>query len=199
MSLAFVTEGVGVDAVEEVFAAAEEGGGDGEVEVVDEASFQILADGGGAAAEADVFACCGFFCLLKCGVDALGDEVEGCAAFHVERRAGVMGEDEDGGVVGGFFAPPAFPVFVGPGASDGAEHVAAEDPGADVFEAFGGHFIIDAGFAAVLALHLPPRARGHEPVEEFVASDAEWGFEGLGRTGAVSVEGEGEAEDAEFG
>lgn len=188
MPLAFVAERVGVDAVEQVLAAAEQHGRDGQVQIVDEAGLDVLADGGGAAAEADVFAFGGGPCLFERGVDAVGDEVEGCAALHVERRAWVVGEDEDGSVVGGFFAPPAFPGFVGPGASDGAEHVAAEDPGADVFEAFGGEVVVDAGFAAGLALHGSPGAGGHEPVEEFVAADAEGVFERLGGTGAVAVE-----------
>ena len=199
MPLAVIAESVDIDAVQQVLAATEEDGRDGDVEVVDEAGLEILADCGCAAAEADVFAFRGVLCLLERGVDAVGDEVEGCAAFHAEGRAWVMGEDEDGGVVGGFFAPPAFPVFVGPGAADGAEHVAAEDPGADVFEAFGGDVVVDAGFAALFTLLFFPGAGGEEPVEEFLASEAEGVLEGLGGAGAVAIEGDGEGEDAEFG
>ena len=42
-------------------------------------------------------------------MNAVGDEVEGGASFHNEGLAGVVGEDEDGHVVGRVVAPPAFP------------------------------------------------------------------------------------------
>jgi len=69
--------------------------------------------------------------------------------------------------------PPAFPAVVGPGAADGAEHISAEDPGADVLEALFGHFIVDAGFAAVLFKHAAEDARREEPFHELGAADAE--------------------------
>src|SRR5919199_1774412 len=62
------------------------------------------------------------------GVEAVGDEVEARAAFHLNRVVGVVGEHEDGGVVGRLLAPPSAPVLV-PLAADRPEHVAAHDVG----------------------------------------------------------------------
>ena len=103
--------------------------------LVDEAGAQVLLDGGGASAEANIFSVGGGDGLLQRAVNAVGDEVEGGASFHGEWRARVVGENEDGHVVGRVVAPPTFPGVVWPGAADGAEHVAAEDPGTDVFKA----------------------------------------------------------------
>ena len=52
--------------------------------------------------------------LLERGVDAVGDEVEGRAALHLERRARVVRQHEHRHVVGRVVAPPALPGVVGP-------------------------------------------------------------------------------------
>ena len=98
--------------------------------LVDLASEEELPDGGDAAPDANIFAVCRFGRLLKGGVDSCGDKVKRGAAFHLERRPGVMGEHVDGRVVGRIWTPPALPDFsrreVGnPGTPDRAEHVAA--------------------------------------------------------------------------
>ena len=62
-----------------------------------------------------------------------------------------MREHEDRHMVHRVQAPPAFPVLVGPGAAHGAEHVAAHDPGADALHALGGHVVVRAELALVLA------------------------------------------------
>ena len=77
--------------------------------LVDEAGAQILLDGGGASAEANIFAVGGGNSLLQRAVNAVSDEVEGGASFHNEWLAGVVGENEDGHVVGRVVAPPTFP------------------------------------------------------------------------------------------
>ena len=51
--------------------------------------------------------------------------------------------------------------------------------------------------AAVLALHLPPGARREEPLHHVVTVGAERVLQVLARAGAVAVEREGEAQDAE--
>src|ERR671916_1637013 len=63
------------------------------------------------------------------GVEAVGDEVEGRSALHLDRLAGVMGEHEDRCVVRRLGPPPAAPVLV-PCTADRPEHVAAHDVGA---------------------------------------------------------------------
>jgi len=133
-------------------------------------------------------------------MDALGDEIKSGAAGHGDRRAGVMGKDEDVGVIRRIFAPPAFPSVVWPRAADGAEHVAAKDVGSDIFEAASGEVVVDASGAVFLAaVHLFEGASGEEPLENFLSVDAERGVEGLMGSGAETVEGDGEGGDFGFG
>ncbi len=49
-------------------------------------------------------------------------------------------------------------------------------------------FIIDAGRAAFQSVHLFPRARGDEPLEQFGAANAEGIFQALVRTGGVTIQ-----------
>ena len=104
-----VAESGEIEVAKDAFAAADEDWRGDEVHLVDEAGAKILLDGGGASAEANIFAVGGGDGLLERAMNAVGDEVEGGASFHGERRAGVMGEDEDGHVVGRIVAPPTFP------------------------------------------------------------------------------------------
>jgi hypothetical protein len=57
---------------------------------------------------------------------------------------GVVGEHEDIRVIRRFVAPPAFPWVVRPVATNRSEHVAAEDPCADVGEAASCKIVVDA-------------------------------------------------------
>ena len=56
-----------------------------------------------------------------------------------------MREHEHLAIIGRGIAPPAFPAVVSPVAADGAEHVAAENPCADILETAFGHVVVDAG------------------------------------------------------
>jgi len=93
---AFVSQGAGVDSVQEVLSGAEKDGADGEVKLVDQGGLEIFTNDGDSAAKADVARAGGSFRLFQGGVDALGDEAELGAALHLERGAGVVGQDEDG-------------------------------------------------------------------------------------------------------
>ena len=104
-----IAEGGEIEIAKDAFAAADEDGGEDEMHLVDEAGAQVLLDGGGASAEANIFAVGGGDGLLQRAVNAVGDEVEGGASFHSEGRARVVGENEDGHVVGRVVAPPTFP------------------------------------------------------------------------------------------
>lgn len=79
-----VAGGDRVDAGEEVLAPAQERGRDHEVQLVDEAGREVLADGGDSPAQPDVLAPRRLRRALQRGVDTVGDEVE--------RRAPVDGE-----------------------------------------------------------------------------------------------------------
>src|SRR5438309_478712 len=85
-----------------------------------------------------------------------------------------------------------------PRAPDRAEHVAPENPGTDSGKALLGNPVVDPRLSAVKALHLPPHARGEEPLHQLRAPDAERILEILVRPGTVAVDGDREALDAEF-
>jgi hypothetical protein len=117
------------DPVEQPLAVPEEHRGDVERQLVDDPGRERLAHGRGAARDVDAAIAGGRRGLLEGHVEAVGDEVERRAALQLDRVVGVVGHDEDGGVVGRLVAPPAAPVLV-PRAADRAEHVAAHDVGA---------------------------------------------------------------------
>jgi len=131
-----------------------------------------------------------------------------------------MGEDVDGHMVGRIGTPPAFPELSGfwigsPRAANGAEHVAAEDPGADVFKGLRGEIVIDAGGAGGsagggvcgvgglrvfgLGVNFAEDFSLEEPFVKFESADAEGILEVLARAGAEAVEGDGEGGDSDFG
>ena len=136
---------------------------------------------------------------LECRRDAVGDEVERRAAFHLERRARVVGQHEDRHVVRRARAPPALPAVVGPRPAHRAEHVAAEDPGADAVEAARGVILVDAGRAAFAAVHPAERAGREGPFVQRHAADAERVLEALVGAGAVAVDRHREGGDSDSG
>lgn len=78
-------------------------------------------------------------------------------------------------MVGGIVTPPAFPGIAAPRAADGSEHVATENPGADVFKRLSGEIVVDAsGTAAGLAVHLLEDLSVKEPGIKFEAACTEW-------------------------
>src|ERR1700683_808127 len=111
----------------------------------------------------------------------------------------MMRQDEDRRVIGRLIAPPAFPAMVRPGAADGAEHVSAQNPGAEVLEALLGDLIVGSGFSTGLAVHGAKRSRGEEPIHQLGPSDAEGIVLILIWAGAKAVDGDRETLDANFG
>ena len=95
---------------------------------------QVLSNLADAAAETNILPVARRGRSLQGGVNAVSDEVERRTARHGDRRAGMMREHEYVGVIRRRVAPPAFPVVIWPVAANWTEHVAAEDPGADVLE-----------------------------------------------------------------
>src|SRR6266853_1818447 len=113
-------------------------------------------------------------------------------------RPPVMRQHEDGRVIRRLVAPPPLPAVVGPRAPDRTEHVAPEDPGADSGKALLRNSVVDSRLPIAVAVHLPPQARVEEPLHQLGAPDAERILEILVRPGAVAVDGNREALDAEF-
>src|ERR671939_189439 len=98
--------------VPEAYASAEQDWDHHDVHVVDESGSKELADHGGASADPYVLAVGG----LAGPLERLGrrsvDEVERRAALHLDRRARVMGEDEDRCVERRVGTPRALPLRV---------------------------------------------------------------------------------------
>src|SRR4029077_11991920 len=128
------------------------------------------------------------------------------AAFHSERRSGVMREHKHIAMIGRIIAPPALPLLIRPCAADGAEHVASDDPSADVFKPASGEVVVNSRSTILLSeqmfwnisesdciaglriVHSLECSRGEKPFHESRAADSEGMIEALVRTGAVAIE-----------
>ena len=190
---AFIAQRLQVDSIQEMLSRTQHDRSNRQVQLVDEAGPQVLANGGHAAAEPHVASARCFDRLLQRGVNALGHEPKLRASRHPERRPRVMRQDEDWGVIGRLIAPPPLPTLVQPRAPDGTEHVAPENPGSDSVEALLRDPVVDARLSSGLPVHLPPEARWEEPLHELRAVDAERVLAVLARPGAETVDGDGEA------
>src|SRR5262245_31314889 len=185
---AFVPQRVHVDAGEQALALTQQHGPHREVQLVDQPRLKILPDGEHAAAEAHVAASCGRAGPLERGLDAIGHEDELRPARHLERRARMVRQDEDRRVIRRLVSPPALPALVRPRAADGPEQVAADDPGAEPRHPLLRDGVVDTRLALLVAVHLPPDARGEEPLEQLRAPDTERVLEILVRAGRVAVD-----------
>jgi hypothetical protein len=161
------------------------------VHVVDEPGGEEVADHRRPSAEPDILAVRG----LPGRRERLGrrgvDEVVRRAALHLDRRARVMGEDEDRRVERRVGTPGALPLrLLVP--SRVAPLAGAHDLGADPRIVLADEDVVDAAAPA----RLPP-AGGEHPLVEPFAGVAEVGVAALALTGAEAVEGDGEVVDAE--
>ncbi len=131
-------------------------------------------------------------------MNSFGDEMESGATRHGDWGADVVSQDKDIGVIGRIFAPPTFPLLVGPGARIGPNMLrprmyaptfsklrAAKSSSTPVLPPFA-------------AVHLFEGAGGEEPSEDFFSAEAEGRFKGLVGAGAETVEGEREGSDFGF-
>src|SRR3954451_4434910 len=101
-----------LQSVPEAYASAEQDRDHHRVHVVDEPGRKEVADHGGTAADAYVLAVRGVAgCLERLGGRSV-EEVERRAALHLDRRARVVGQDEDGCVERRVGTPRALPLRV---------------------------------------------------------------------------------------
>jgi hypothetical protein len=188
-----------IDAFEQVLARAQQHGRDRQVHLVDEPRPQVLADRRHAATQPHVRATSGVARLPERVLDPARDEVERRPAVHLQRPPRVMSEHEHLRVIRRVLTPPAAPALVRPRAAYGAEHVAAEDPRADVLEAAAGEVVVDARDARVgLAVQAPERTRRKHPPVQVHAVAAEGVLLVLVGSGAESVERDREGVDAQL-
>jgi len=188
-----------VNTLKQTFSRAEQDRRNGQMHLIYKSCTKILPDSGNPAAEPDILTVRSVSSSFKCGVDAIGDKVEGSASAHGDRCTWVVGEDEDGSVVRRVVAPPALPGVVGPRSADRAKHVATDDPCADVVEATRREVIVNPRRAAIIAKHLLKGTCGECPFVQRDPADAKWIVEILVGTGTVAIEGYREAVDAKLG
>ena len=100
----------------------------------------------------------------------------------------MMREHEDGHVIRRIVAPPALPAVVRPGPRIGPNMLRPRIHAPTFVESARREIVVDAGGAAVLAVHLLERARGDEPLVQLLAAHAERILQALVRAGAVAVE-----------
>src|SRR6185369_4714912 len=99
--------------------------------------------------------------------------MEDGAALHLQRRAPMVGQDEDRHMVRWIGAPPAFPLKVRQGSAHRSEHVAPHDPGADILERTYRQVVVDAGRAAISPQDVPLEGAGwNDPLVELFAAAA---------------------------
>lgn len=195
----FETERRQIDSREHRFAAAENDGGDREVQLVDQPALEILPHGGNTAADLDVFAAGGRLGLFQRDLDPFGDEMKNRAALHRDGIARMMGEDEGRHVIRRIGAPPAFPFVIGPVAANRPEHVAPQNERAETRHRPCRVAFVDAIGAAVFADHGAKGLRAEKPFEQFRAALAQRIAQALVGPGAEPVDREREPRDDHLG
>jgi hypothetical protein len=151
-----------VEVVEEPLAAAEQHRRDVHLELIDQPGPEVLLRGRRATSDDHVLPGGCLHRALERGLDPVRHEMERGPTLHLERRAGVVGEDEDGVVVRRVLTPPAAPLLVAPRPTHRAEHVPAHDPGADVLVPGRRPLVVEPCRASLAAPVLLAEATGHD-------------------------------------
>src|SRR6185312_3424156 len=128
MLFATVSEFVKVEPVKKRFPRPDDYRGYCDMHFVDQAFLEKLSDGMGTSADADIFPARSVASQRQRFPNASRHEIEGRAAFHLDRIARVVAEHKDRHVVRRVVAPPAFPFVIRPRAANGPEHVPAKNP-----------------------------------------------------------------------
>ncbi len=155
---------------------------------VNQPGAEILLDCRDSAAEPNVLFSGRVSSPFERVMNSRGHEMEGGSPFHGQGCARVARQHEDGGMVGRIFPPPTLPVLVGPGTSDGSEHVSTHDPCPDVVKAACRNVIVNPSRSAILAMHCSKSTGREEPFVQRDAADPKWIVEVLVRAGAVAID-----------
>ena len=185
-----------VNSGEEIFPGTEKHWRNGKVDFVDQPRAKVLLDCRDSAAKPDVLIFCGVPGSFKSSVNSVRHEMEGSSAIHGDRRARVVGEDEDGRVVRRVVAPPSLPVFVGPGTSNRPEHISTNDPCANIVEAARREFIVSASCPAILAMYPSKSTCCKHPFMHRETANAKRICEVLVGASTITIDGNCEAVDA---
>src|SRR3569623_712436 len=121
------------------------------MQLLDEALTKILLDRIRPTADPHVAAAGRLACTIESLANASRDEMERGAAFHLDRWARVMGQDEGWNMIRWIVPPPTFPIHVRPGTTNGSEHIPPKNPRSDILKAAGGEVVVKPGCAVFLA------------------------------------------------
>jgi hypothetical protein len=140
------------------------------VQVIDQAGPQVLPNCRDATADLDVACSRDITGAFQGGVDPVRHEVERRAALHHDRLASMVRQNVGRRMKGRIFSPPAPPAIVLPFFAHWAEHVAAEDEGAEAVHLTVGKAIVQALRATALAYHGLECPRSNQPAVKFLAT-----------------------------
>src|SRR3569623_181104 len=119
------------------------------MQFIDEPLAKVLLDRIRSTAAPHVESAGRLACTVERLVNTSRNEVERGAAFHFDGWTRVMGQDEDWKVIGRIVPPPAFPVHVRPGTTNGPEHIPPKNPRPDNLAATRGEVSGKTGRAAL--------------------------------------------------
>lgn len=162
------------------------------MQLVDQTGLQVLADRVGPTGQAHVLAVGRGEGLLQGRLDAVVDEGEACAAFHLQDGLRFVGQDEDRVVVGWIRSPPTGPRILVLDTRGRSEHVTTHDAGADVVVGLGEEVVVDALGPSALPEHGVDVLGRPRPAHQAKSVLAEGCLLALPRGGTESIEGDGE-------
>src|SRR5437762_4867874 len=168
------------------------------MKLVDKSRLKVLPNRGRSAADANVLITgrrSGFF---ESGLNAVGDEIKGRTALHLNRFAVVVSQDKCWNVIRRLVTPPALPTVIGPRPANRPEHIAAEYPCALIGHTFFGKAVINAGLAAFLTMHFAKDARIEKPFHQLGASSAKRILQVLIRTRGKAIQRDGKTLHYDF-
>ena len=86
-----------VNTLQQAFSGTEQDRRNGQMHLIDKSCTKILPNRGNPATQRDILAVGSVNSSFKCGVNTVGDNVEGGASAHNDRCPWVVGEEEEGG------------------------------------------------------------------------------------------------------
>src|SRR5690349_1075357 len=158
------------------------------MEGIDQPSLQILPHGGNTASDLDVLVTSRLFREPQRFFDSAGGKVEGRPAFHHERLALVVRQNESGCMVWRISTPPALPRVVQPRATDRTKHVPTKDEGAKVFHCPLCEHVVHIDRSAVLPGHCTECLGMENPLKDLWAALAQRIVQALLYPGAETVQ-----------
>ena len=103
-----------------------------------------------------------------------------------------MREHKNWRVIRRIIAPPSFPRIAFPPTTNRAEHVAAEDPGSDIFERLRSKIVVDA----LGSIALTKCFRALKPGVQLEAANSKWIVAVLARSSSETAQRNGECSDS---